>query len=68
MIPYGRQDVHDADVQAVLKVLNSDFLTQGPQKSVKLMVSATLVGGQREKQIKTDCLCVAPQPMLLQML
>jgi UDP-4-amino-4,6-dideoxy-N-acetyl-beta-L-altrosamine transaminase len=31
MIPYGRQDVHDADVQAVLKVLNSDFLTQGPQ-------------------------------------
>ncbi len=30
MIPYGRQDVTDADVAAVSKVLRSDFLTQGP--------------------------------------
>jgi UDP-4-amino-4,6-dideoxy-N-acetyl-beta-L-altrosamine transaminase len=30
MIPYGRQDVTDADVQAVADVLRSDFLTQGP--------------------------------------
>jgi UDP-4-amino-4,6-dideoxy-N-acetyl-beta-L-altrosamine transaminase len=30
MIPYGRQDVTDADVQAVVDVLRSDFLTQGP--------------------------------------
>ena len=29
-IPYGRQDVSDADVQAVVDVLRSDFLTQGP--------------------------------------
>jgi UDP-4-amino-4,6-dideoxy-N-acetyl-beta-L-altrosamine transaminase len=30
MIPYGRQDVSDADIQAVLDVLRSDYLTQGP--------------------------------------
>ena len=30
MIPYGRQDVTQADVDAVLEVLHSDFLTQGP--------------------------------------
>lgn len=30
MIPYGRQDISDADVAAVVAVLQSDFLTQGP--------------------------------------
>ena len=30
MIPYGRQDIQDSDVAAVLEVLKSDFLTQGP--------------------------------------
>jgi UDP-4-amino-4,6-dideoxy-N-acetyl-beta-L-altrosamine transaminase len=30
MIPYGRQQVSDADVAAVVEVLRSDFLTQGP--------------------------------------
>lgn len=30
MIPYGRQDVQQADIDAVLDVLKSDFLTQGP--------------------------------------
>jgi UDP-4-amino-4,6-dideoxy-N-acetyl-beta-L-altrosamine transaminase len=30
MIPYGRQDISEADIQAVLEVLRSDFLTQGP--------------------------------------
>jgi UDP-4-amino-4,6-dideoxy-N-acetyl-beta-L-altrosamine transaminase len=30
MIPYGRQDITAADVEAVRDVLNSDFLTQGP--------------------------------------
>lgn len=29
MIPYGRQDIQDSDVDAVLAVLQSDFLTQG---------------------------------------
>lgn len=30
MIPYGRQDITPADVEAVVGVLQSDFLTQGP--------------------------------------
>lgn len=30
MIPYGRQDITDADIEAVKAVLRSDFLTQGP--------------------------------------
>ncbi len=31
MIPYGRQDICQADIDAVVAVLQSDFLTQGPQ-------------------------------------
>ena len=30
MIPYGRQDINQADIDAVVSVLRSDFLTQGP--------------------------------------
>jgi UDP-4-amino-4,6-dideoxy-N-acetyl-beta-L-altrosamine transaminase len=30
MIPYGRQDISEADIQAVAGVLRSDWLTQGP--------------------------------------
>lgn len=30
MIPYGRQDISEADIQAVVNALRSDFLTQGP--------------------------------------
>lgn len=30
MIPYGRQEVTQADIDAVVAVLKSDFLTQGP--------------------------------------
>jgi UDP-4-amino-4,6-dideoxy-N-acetyl-beta-L-altrosamine transaminase len=29
-IPYGRQDISQADIDAVVEVLQSDFLTQGP--------------------------------------
>jgi UDP-4-amino-4,6-dideoxy-N-acetyl-beta-L-altrosamine transaminase len=31
IIPYGRQDISQADIEAVVEVLNSDFLTQGPK-------------------------------------
>ena len=31
MIPYGRQDINQQDIDAVVDVLQSDFLTQGPQ-------------------------------------
>ena len=30
VIPYGRQNVSEEDINAVVKVLRSDFLTQGP--------------------------------------
>ena len=30
MIPYGRQDITQADIDAVVAVLKSDYLTQGP--------------------------------------
>lgn len=30
MIPYARQDINQADIDAVVDVLRSDFLTQGP--------------------------------------
>ena len=31
MIPYGKQDISQADIDAVVDVLRSDFLTQGPK-------------------------------------
>lgn len=31
MIPYGRHYITQADIDAVVDVLRSDFLTQGPQ-------------------------------------
>jgi UDP-4-amino-4,6-dideoxy-N-acetyl-beta-L-altrosamine transaminase len=30
MIPYGRQDISEEDIQAVIEVLQSEYLTQGP--------------------------------------
>lgn len=30
MIPYGRQSISEADIEAVVEVLRSDYLTQGP--------------------------------------
>jgi len=30
MIPYGRQDITQADIDAIVDVVKSDFLTQGP--------------------------------------
>ncbi len=44
-IPYGKQNISQADIDAVVDVLKSDFLTQGPQvpafeKSVTQLVGA----------------------------
>ena len=30
-IPYGRQNITDADIKAVVEALKSDYLTQGPR-------------------------------------
>jgi UDP-4-amino-4,6-dideoxy-N-acetyl-beta-L-altrosamine transaminase len=31
VIPYGKQDINQADIDSIIGVLQSDFLTQGPQ-------------------------------------
>jgi len=31
VIPYGKQDINQTDIESVINVLQSDFLTQGPQ-------------------------------------
>ena len=31
LIPYGKQEITEADIQAVVETLRSDFLTQGPK-------------------------------------
>lgn len=46
MIPYGRQDIVQADVDAVVKVLESDFLTQGPAVPAFEKIVADYCGAQ----------------------
>ena len=45
-IPYGRQDITQADVDAVVDVLQSDFLTQGPMVPKFESAVATYCGAQ----------------------
>lgn len=44
MIPYGRQHINQADIDAVLQVLQSDFLTQGPAVPAFEQQLCTLTG------------------------
>ena len=46
MIPYGRQDITQADIDAVVEVLQSDFLTQGPKVPLFEQSVATKVGAK----------------------
>lgn len=46
MIPYGRQDINQADIDAVISVLKSDFLTQGPQVPLFEQTVAQKVGAK----------------------
>ncbi len=46
MIPYGRQDISQADIDAVVAVLKSDFLTQGPAVPRFEQTVATHVGAK----------------------
>jgi UDP-4-amino-4,6-dideoxy-N-acetyl-beta-L-altrosamine transaminase len=45
-IPYGRQNISDADIAAVVRVLKSDWLTQGPGVPEFENGLATRVGAQ----------------------
>lgn len=46
MIPYGRQDINQADIDTVLAVLGSDFLTQGPTVPLFEKTVASYCGAQ----------------------
>lgn len=46
MIPYGRQDIRQEDIDAVVSVLQSDFLTQGPQVPLFEKTVADKVGAK----------------------
>ena len=46
MIPYGRQDITQPDIDAVVEVLQSEFLTQGPKVPLFEHAVATKVGAK----------------------
>jgi UDP-4-amino-4,6-dideoxy-N-acetyl-beta-L-altrosamine transaminase len=46
MIPYGKQDITQSDIDAVVEVLNSDFLTQGPKVPLFEEIVASKVGAK----------------------
>lgn len=45
-IPYGRQNISEEDIQAVVEVLRSDYLTQGPQIAAFESAFAKYVGSK----------------------
>lgn len=45
-IPYGRQEITQADIDAVIETLKSDFLTQGPKIKEFETAFASYVGAQ----------------------
>ena len=46
MIPYGRQEINQADIDAVVEVLQPDYLTQGPKVPLFEKTVATTVGAE----------------------
>lgn len=46
MIPYGKQAISQADIDTVLEVLQSDFLTQGPKTPQFEQIVANKVGAK----------------------
>lgn len=46
MIPYGKQHIDQQDINAVVKVLKSDFITQGPAVSLFENAIAEYVGAK----------------------
>lgn len=45
-IPYGKQNINQQDIDAVIQVLQSDFLTQGPQVPLFEKTVAEYVGAE----------------------
>ena len=52
-IPYGRQDINQADVDAVVAVLRSDFLTQGPAVPAFEKAVASYCGAQHSVAVNS---------------
>jgi len=65
MIPYGRQNITQADIDAVVETLTSDYLTQGPkiaefENSVCDLVGATyaVAGNSATSMLHIACLAL----------
>lgn len=64
MIPYGRQDITETDIEAVVAVLRSDFLTQGPmvprfEQAVAAKVGAQYAVATNSATSALHCACLA---------
>jgi UDP-4-amino-4,6-dideoxy-N-acetyl-beta-L-altrosamine transaminase len=46
MIPYGKQDINQFDIDSIIEVLKSDFLTQGPKVPEFEQIVAAHVGAK----------------------
>lgn len=53
MIPYGRQDIKQADIDAVVAVLQSDYLTQGPKVPQFEQAVAAHVGAKHAQAVNS---------------
>ena len=49
MIPYGRQHIDDEDIQSVVEVLQSDWLTTGPKIGEFERTFADVVGAKSDE-------------------
>ena len=54
MIPYGRQTIEEDDIQAVVDVLRSDYLTTGPKIAEFEKMMADYVGAKYAVAIAND--------------
>ena len=54
MIPYGRQTIEEDDIQEVIKVLRSDYLTTGPKIAEFEKLVADYVGAKYAVAISND--------------
>ena len=56
MIPYGRQTIEEDDIQIVVDVLRSDYLTTGPKVAEFEKLVADYVGAKYAVAISNDTL------------
>jgi dTDP-4-amino-4,6-dideoxygalactose transaminase len=64
MIPYGKQDISRRDIDEVIRVLSSDFLTQGPEVPRFEALVSNIVGSKFSVAMNSatsalHCACLA---------